>query len=193
MSIKEPFTPIRFYEAIVPNHDEVKAEYHSIVNELKEQNIMSREANGPAGEHDSLLTDYFANDECKDIALEYWHPFCMKYLQEPIRDFMNQFNIQDLAFQGLWSQISNGLQFHHPHTHGDIGWSFVWYIDVDPAEHKSTVWYSPPPADETYQTEVVPNKIVIWPSWLLHYQPPSNSTIDRCIISGNISEEGVQD
>ena len=147
-NIKEPFTPIRFYEAIVPNHEEVKTEYHKIVDKLKADGIMVRETNGPAGKDDSLLTDYFTLDvDKKEDAMELWHPFCMKYLQSTIVDFMNHFEIKDLGFQGLWSQISNGLQFHHPHTHGDIGWSFVWYIDVDPSEHKSTVWYSPPPND----------------------------------------------
>jgi hypothetical protein len=182
--IVEPFTPIKFYEAIVPNHDEVKVEYYKIVNQLETENVMSRELNGPAGSDDSLLTDYFTED--KDYTYSIWQPFCMKYLQEPIRDFMKQVELNDLAFAGIWSQISNGLQFHHPHTHGEVGWSFVWYIDVDPKVHKSTVWYAPPPADEIHQVKLEQNKIVIWPSWLLHYQPPSNSNVDRCIISGNI-------
>lgn len=192
--IKEPFTPIRFYEDIIPNHEECKSEYHKIVDKLKADGIMIKESGGPVGEDDSLLTDYFKFKEESNIdAMKLWHPFCMKYLQSAIVDFMDNFEIKDLAFTGIWSQISKGLQFHHPHAHahGGLNWSFCWYIDVDPSEHKSTVWYPPPPSDEMYQTELVPNKLVIWPSWVLHYQPPSNSNVDRCVISGNISEEGL--
>ncbi len=192
--ITEPFTPIRFFEAIVPNHEECRTEYHKIVEKLKAEGLMTKEVNGPTGDDDTLTTDYFVlQDDKQETAMKLWHPFCMKYLHSTIVDFINDLDIKDLAFDALWSQISKGLQFHHPHNHGDIGWSFVWYIDVDPNEHKSTVWYSPPPAYEVYQTKVVPNKIVIWPSHLIHYQPPSNSSIDRCIISGNISEEGLID
>ena len=80
------------------------------------------------------------------------------------------------------------MQTHHPHVHGNSDYSWVWYLDVDPDVHKGTVFYNPvnDNRDFIYESKIEKGKVLIWPSYLLHYQPPSNSDIIRSIISGNL-------
>lgn len=182
MKQSNPFKPITFFEVDV---EPPKKEYHEIVNKLIDADILklSNEMSSP------IRTDYFAVDksqEAWDFKMDLWGGFILGHLREHLAEFLDSLNAVDLAFTDIWTQISNGFQSHHPHAHGDVGYSFVWYIDVDKDKHEGTYYYSPYNLDDTWQAECIPGKFIIWPSWLLHYQPPSNSSLDRCVISGNI-------
>ena len=181
--LKQPFKPLYFYETIVPNIDEAKADYYEIIKDLEEKDILRLENKDTS----SMKTCYFANDDKWEYKMKQWEQLCFKYLADDMRRFLSLLKHQDGGFTEIWTQISNGFQMHHPHTHGDVGYSFAWYVDVDENEHEGTFFYSPyGRSPEDYQTKLELGKLIIFPSWILHYQPPSNSSIDRCIVSGNI-------
>ena len=178
--IEAPFKPIRIFSDIVDS-TEAQNEYHSLYSDLQSRGLIKGK---------DMDTDYYSTtDEEFAYRMERWNNFLFKHMMNPLKKFMLEFSIPDLQFREVWTQRTNKLQMHHPHTHGDVGWSFVWYIDVDPTVHKATVFYSPNPSEEDiFEPKIEKGKLMIWPSYLLHYQPPSNSDVDRYIISGNIEE-----
>lgn len=186
MSLKQPFEPISFFETIVENNDAAIEEYRGIIDDLKEKNILRLDQE----ETSNITTDYFTNPEEWEYKMGLHVPFCNKYLGDHVREFLKAKDTPEGTFTDIWTQITNGFQMHHPHTHGDVGYSFIWYIDVDEDEHEGTYFYAPYAGTggniEDYQIELQKGQLVIFPSWILHYQPPSDSKVDRYIISGNI-------
>ena len=193
MNAVNPFKPITIYEGIVTNNHEAQQEYQQIIKELRQMDILVSEDEEVELEYSHtppMETDYFASqtEEGWEAKMDYWGPFCEKYLKPLVTDVTEKEDCGELALDDVWTQITSGFMQHHPHDHGDVGYSFVWYIDVDPSVHQGTLYYDPNNSkDNQYQTEVQVGKVCIWPSWLLHYQPPSNSDIKRYIISGNLA------
>lgn len=183
MPVLHPFKPIPIFEELVANNDDAIKDYKELIKDLQLKDILKLVQKDTS----PMTTDYFAEDDKWDYKMIKWEQFCFKYVGDTIRKFLSLNNYTDCGFAEIWTQISNGFQMHHPHTHGDVGYSFVWYIDVDEDEHEGTYFYAPyGSSPEDFQIKLQKGKFVIWPSWLLHYQPPSNSSLDRCVISGNI-------
>ena len=89
-----------------------------------------------------------------------------------------------------WYQRYGRHDFHELHNHGAIGWSAVFYAELDPNEHMGTTFYSPfhdvdgnlisctPPVEE--------GNLIIFPSFLLHEATSCQSDKTRAIISFNL-------
>ena len=89
-----------------------------------------------------------------------------------------------------WYQRYGKHDFHELHNHGALGWSAVFYAELDPNEHVGTTFYSPfqdaagdlisctPPVEE--------GDLIMFPSFLLHEATPCRSDKTRAIISFNL-------
>lgn len=178
--IETPFKPIQIYSNVVDNIDNATKNYREIIKDFKSKDLIEEV------EPQQMWTDYYADESSCEYRMKTWSSFCEHYLGDSIDEFAKANDLTSLHIKEIWTQITKGGGTHHPHTHGDVGWSFVWYIDIDEKEHKPTFYYNSNPPYNSWAPKLEKGKLLIWPSWLLHYQPPSNSDIDRCIISGNI-------
>ena len=188
--IEHTFKPVHIYSGIVKDNDNALEEYNKIIEDFDAKGITY------ICPESKMKTDYYGFDNPEEIAIqneEYrfntWRQFCIKYLRDPLSFLLKELKINNLEFGGIWTQITKGMQLHHPHTHRGNDWSWVWYLDVDPSVHQGTVYYDPTNLnDHVYQAKIEQGKVLMWPSELLHYQPPSNSDIERRILSGNMTE-----
>ncbi len=170
-----PFPPIDFYSwdtGIKPE------DYHAILNESSHS--LEVDALGIRSDYELTPNPYF--DE--------WLNLLKKYMGDNFREFILDREMTDMTFQSLWTQITKDNIWHPPHNHGVWDnrrrWSFVWYVDVNEKAHNGTRYYSTPNCDTEWIISPKQGKFIMWPSDVLHCQLPSNSSIDRAIISGNI-------
>lgn len=177
--IETPFKPIEIYSTIIEDNDMAIEDYREILDAFNQQGLIT--------DSDGVKTDYHAVEAFK-YRLETWANLCLDYLSDAMEDFAENHAKDVLDYSTIWTQITNKSNMHHPHSHGEDGYSFVWYIDVDPEVHEPTYYLNPSPPYNYFKPKLEKGKLLIWPSWLLHYQPPSNSDVDRYIISGNLKE-----
>jgi hypothetical protein len=174
--IETPFKPIEIYSTIIEDNDMAIEDYREILDAFNHHNLFSTS--------EGIVTDYH-HAESHKYRLETWANLCLDYLGDAMEEFSKHVN-EALDFSTIWTQITNKSNMHHPHSHGERGYSFVWYIDVDPEVHEPTYYLNPSPPYDYFKPELEKGKLLIWPSHVLHYQPPSNSDVDRYIISGNL-------
>ncbi len=118
-----------------------------------------------------------------------------------------------IALRGIWFQISSQGSHHDVHTHGNCSWSGVYCLQVDPPEQRCqhtvlgaangvTRFYGPHfnrlggaamdfgnayLQNAHLDIEPVPGQLVVFPSWLAHQAMPYHGTVDRVIVSFNVS------
>ena len=187
--IETPFKPIQIFNTVIEDNDKAIEDYHEIVKAWKENGLITQQTN----ESNEMWTDYHAPRHTHEYRLDTWANLCIDYFEDALTEFHETCHTGDLKYDEIWTQITKGFGTHHPHNHGQWGYSFVWYIDVDPEVHKPTCFYNPNHPFNFWQPEMKKGQLLIWPRWLLHYQPPSNSDVDRHIISGNIGEIGADE
>jgi len=172
-----PFPPIEFY---VWDTDITPEDYYSTLNEAGE----SLNTNP-----DGIRTEF--GQEEPSVFFDGWLNLLRKYMNHNFAEFIADRGASDMNFLALWTQITKDNVWHAPHNHGDQGpmmsrWSFAWYVDIDEKNHQGTRYYSYPNCDIEWVVDAKQGKFIMWPSDVLHCQLPSNSGIDRAIISGNI-------
>ena len=96
----------------------------------------------------------------------------------------------------IWSNISPRGKNHPYHTHPNSIFSGVYYI----TEGEPTIFVDPRPAKDAFQLKghieplpfiaAIPNKLIIFPSWLPHYVNPNTTSDIRKTISFNILLRG---
>ena len=123
------------------------------------------------------------------------HPYMDKFSSIIQDDLVNMIKTFGVSFyiDTLWCQRYSLNNHMGPHTHGSGGLSAVLYAEFDKKEHQPTVFMSPfknyrNGKDMTWKPEVEEGDVVIFPSLLLHYAPPSNSNKYRTIFSWNMYE-----
>ena len=186
--IIEPFKPVKFFKFKTQPDIE---QYNKILTFLQSCGMLETDPDG-------ITTDYHWNgtpDEHNTLIaqkrLDYWYDYFTKSCGEGIKSMLKTLDKKEMGFKSIWTQITSGATWHHPHDHGstedDSNWSFVWYIDVDSkASHKGTIFYSPWNMDDSFEAEVKTGNLYLWPSDIMHMQPPSFNEKERKIISGNL-------
>ena len=113
------------------------------------------------------------------------------------------YNVQDIEITGMWGNILKPGETHPPHTHSNNFLSGVFYLESD--AETGIIFSDPRPAADV----LVPrkktktnensnllsyiskqNRLIIFPSWLVHWVPINKSKRDRISISFNIQIKG---
>ena len=113
------------------------------------------------------------------------------------------YNVQDIEITGMWGNILKPGETHPPHTHSNNFLSRVFYLESD--AETGIIFSDPRPAADV----LVPrkktktnensnllsyiskqNRLIIFPSWLVHWVPINKSKRDRISISFNVQIKG---
>ena len=113
------------------------------------------------------------------------------------------YNVQDIEITGMWGNILKPGETHPPHTHSNNFLSGVFYLESD--AETGIIFSDPRPAADV----LVPrkktktnensnllsyiskqNRLIIFPSWLVHWVPINKSKRNRISISFNIQIKG---
>ena len=113
------------------------------------------------------------------------------------------YDVQDIKITGMWGNILKHGETHSPHTHSNNFLSGVFYLESD--AETGIIFSDPRPAADV----LVPrkktktnensnllsyiskqNRLIIFPSWLVHWVPINKSKRDRISISFNIQIKG---
>lgn len=92
-----------------------------------------------------------------------------------------------------WFQEQKNGMFHGPHTHGVCGLSAVCFIEYDKNQHTPTIFLSPylnPTKghnEEYSDTNVSSGSLLVFPSNIVHFTQPNNTSSDRIILALNIN------
>ena len=190
MTLKiEPFNRLYFYHFnCSPNIEQ----YEKIVTWERNEKIMVTDGEG-------IETDYhFACRSSCDVPhlIQQRHYLWNDYIDiccgDKMQEMLKETNFQNLNLQTIWTQITSGKTWHGPHDHGagndGTNWSFVYFVDVDKESgHEGTMFSNPADSGDCFQAEPKAGNMYLWPSNILHYQPPSFCEKPRKIISGNIT------
>ena len=112
-------------------------------------------------------------------------------------------NVEQIEITGMWGNILKPGETHPPHTHSNNFLSGVFYLESD--AETGIIFSDPRPAADV----LVPrkktktnensnllsyiskqNRLIIFPSWLVHWVPINKSKRDRISISFNIQIKG---
>ena len=113
------------------------------------------------------------------------------------------YNVEQIEITGMWGNILQPGETHPPHTHSNNFLSGVFYLESD--AETGIIFLDPRPAADV----LVPrkktktnensnllsyiskqNRLIIFPSWLVHWVPINKSKRDRISISFNIQIKG---
>ena len=113
------------------------------------------------------------------------------------------YNIQDIEITGMWGNILKTGETHPPHTHSNNFLSGVFYLESD--AETGIIFSDPRPAANVLMPRKKTktnensnllsyiskqNRLIIFPSWLVHWVPINKSKRDRISISFNIQIKG---
>ena len=109
----------------------------------------------------------------------------------------------ELYLQSMWYNVMKQYEDHRPHTHGNSLLSGVYYPTGTPShppieffDNRNTGAINPtindytPENSSTWHYPVVPNSLLIFPSWLQHLVPVNTIEIPRISISFNVMIKG---
>jgi ectoine hydroxylase-related dioxygenase (phytanoyl-CoA dioxygenase family) len=118
-----------------------------------------------------------------------YHTSLMELLKPAIDDFAT-LQGEHLKIPGSWCQNYASNQSHPVHTHGVVGFSAVFYAQLDPCQ-QPTSFISPfPDPWSTVHQQVQPNcnegDVIFFPSQLMHMSLPNKIKSDRIIFSFNV-------
>ena len=114
------------------------------------------------------------------------------------------YKADEIEITDMWANVLKKNETHQPHTHSNNFLSGVFYIDADDTMPGITFQDPRPGANVIlprkkfdhmnnasllhYKSKT--NRIIIFPSWLVHWVPINQSTKDRISISWNIQIKG---
>ena len=113
------------------------------------------------------------------------------------------YNVDEIEITGMWGNVLRPGEAHQTHTHSNNFLSGVFYLSSDGATGL-TISDPRPAADVlvprkkkktqdnsnllSYKSKQ--NRLIMFPSWLVHWVPINRSTKDRISISFNIQVKG---
>jgi hypothetical protein len=190
MTLKiEPFNRTYFFHLnCTPNLEQ----YEKIVTWQRNEKIMIKGADGIETDYHFASSDPF--DDRPDLVKQrehLWNDYIDICCGDKLQEMLKETGYQHLRLVTLWTQITEGKSWHAPHDHGSMedgrNWSFVYFVDVDAdAGHKGTTFMNPANYDNQFQVEAKTGNMFLWPSNIIHFQPPSFIEKPRKIISGNV-------
>ena len=113
------------------------------------------------------------------------------------------YDIKDIDMTDMWGNILKPGETHPPHTHSNNFLSGVFYLNSD--AKTGIIFQDPRPAADvlvprkktktnensnllSYTSNT--NRLILFPSWLLHWVPTNESNRNRISISFNIQIKG---
>ena len=113
------------------------------------------------------------------------------------------YDIKDIDMTDMWGNILKPGETHPPHTHSNNFLSGVFYLNSD--AKTGIIFQDPRPAADvlvprkktktnensnllSYTSNT--NRLILFPSWLLHWVPTNKSNRDRISISFNVQIKG---
>ena len=113
------------------------------------------------------------------------------------------YDIKDIEITDMWGNILKPGETHPPHTHSNNFLSGVFYLNSD--AKTGIIFQDPRPAADvlvprkktktnensnllSYTSNT--NRLILFPSWLLHWVPTNKSNRDRISISFNVQIKG---
>ena len=114
------------------------------------------------------------------------------------------YKADEIEITDMWANVLKQHETHQPHTHSNNFLSGVFYLDADETTPGITFQDPRPGAnvilprkkfDHMNNTSLLnykakTNRIIIFPSWLVHWVPTNLSTSNRISISWNIQIRG---
>ena len=113
------------------------------------------------------------------------------------------YDIKDIEITDMWGNILKPGETHPPHTHSNNFLSGVFYLNSD--AKTGIIFQDPRPAADvlvprkktktnensnllSYTSNT--NRLILFPSWLLHWVPTNESNRNRISISFNVQIKG---
>ena len=187
----EPFKRLEFYHFnCKPNIDQ----YEKILDWQRKEGIFKLDDNEIETDYTFSMCVDFDDQMSNDIEsqrLNLWSNYIDVCCGDKITEMLKEMKCEKFSILAAWSQITSGKSWHHPHHHGhnenNTKWSFVYYIDVcSDANHQGTIYLNPSDVEDSFIAEVKTGNMYLWPSNIIHMQPPSFNEKPRKIISGNV-------
>jgi len=114
------------------------------------------------------------------------------------------YKADEIEITDMWANVLKQHETHQPHTHSNNFLSGVFYLDADETTPGITFQDPRPGAnvilprkkfENTNNASLLhytakTNRIIIFPSWLVHWVPTNLSTSNRISISWNIQIRG---
>ena len=114
------------------------------------------------------------------------------------------YKADEIEITDMWANVLKKNETHQPHTHSNNFLSGVFYIDADDTMPGITFQDPRPGANvilprkkfdhmnnaNLLNYKAKTNRIIIFPSWLVHWVPTNLSTSNRISISWNIQIRG---
>ena len=114
------------------------------------------------------------------------------------------YKADEIEITDMWANVLKKNETHQPHTHSNNFLSGVFYIDADDTMPGITFQDPRPGANvilprkkfdhmnnaNLLNYKAKTNRIIIFPSWLVHWVPTNLSTSNRISISWNIQIKG---
>jgi len=112
------------------------------------------------------------------------------------KDFVNEINNSNyhVAITSSWAHVTSHGGHHEPHRHTSASWSGLFYIqqeDVNSGKNVFFNFHTMPKIpgyeffNEQFTFDIVPGRLIIFPSIMLHYAKPYLGTDKRLIIAFN--------
>ena len=138
--------------------------------------------------------------------VEAFQPFAdlvLKKNLENMKTLKYNVELENLVISGMWATVLAPGEAHRAHTHSNNVWSGVYYLHSD--ESAGIFFQDPRPAADVLRMRQLeynynnsnlmhyvskPNRIIMFPSWLLHWVDPNLSNNNRISISWNIQIKG---
>jgi len=114
------------------------------------------------------------------------------------------YKADEIEITDMWANVLKQHETHQPHTHSNNFLSGVFYLDADETTPGITFQDPRPGANvilprkkfdhmnnvSLLNYKAKTNRIIIFPSWLVHWVPTNLSTSNRISISWNIQIRG---
>lgn len=133
--------------------------------------------------------DFLEDNDPDIIAVKLW-------ITEVCEQYVNQLNRSNYKFiiTDSWAHVTEQHGYHLPHYHSNSTWSGIIYIDVNPNSSGKNHWLVPYNLErkpglefikDSYSSEAVPGKMILFPSMITHYAEPYTGITPRIIIAFN--------
>tara|TARA_S200000501_G_C20537267_1_gene618449 strand:- start:67 stop:687 length:621 start_codon:yes stop_codon:yes gene_type:complete len=114
------------------------------------------------------------------------------------------FEFEEHYITGMWSNILKTNETHSPHTHSNNLVSGVFYLQTN-EDSPAITFLDPRPQTSVLQPQATKftrenstmyyypakvNRMILFPSWLEHYVPKNNTSLNRVSIAFNVMLKG---
>ena len=198
--------PIMIGEFHNPNHNEIKSELISFMDDYEKKNIDSREGKENFNLFESNYNLHHEKNEALSKIINFIAQGFLGMSNNINKKYIDKIENKNLKFD---VKIKNSWFIRYkkggavmPHDHGECSMSCVYYVQVDDntnLENGSTYFLRPYNRGTTHNDfggtrytnesaaffKAEEGKLLIWPSFLIHGSKPYIGKKDRIIISAN--------